>query len=255
MKFKAVILAAGVGSRMQSNFENIPKCLVDLNGTNSISHILYCLSQCGIDEAIIVVGYKAANIRQQIGESIYNIKVTYVYNQYYNYHGCEYSLAVSAKAIEEADKIVITEGDLLMPVEYYKEFIQNKYENAVAIRNAEINPQRSVVAIGEKLVEKFVYDKEHIDVFKFIDNKKMIIGESMQLWKFGGECKNELVKLLKKFQESISCTPNLENGLYSINLLLQKYQLNPILIQGNNWINLNTIEDVQKGRSEIWLKK
>ncbi|GAA0082215.1 MULTISPECIES: phosphocholine cytidylyltransferase family protein [Clostridium] len=256
MKYKAVILAAGIGSRLEPYSKYTPKCLIDLNGTNSIKHILYCLSQCGVNETVIVVGYRAEQIKEAIGNSIFNMDITYIYNKYYNHHGCEYSLALSAPALEDADKVLITEGDLLMPVEYYKTFTDDKSENAVAIRDIEINPKRSVVAIGKNdLVEKFIYDREHIDVFRFIEDKNMVLGESMQLWKFEGACKKLLVNLLHKFTDTISAEANIENGLYSINLALKTYKLKPVLITGDNWINLNTVEDVMKGRRELWLKR
>lgn len=256
MKRKAVILAAGVGSRMGPYSKDIPKCLIDLNGTNAIKHILSCLSSCGIDESIIVVGYKAEQIIEAVGNCLYGMKITYVYNEYYDYHGCEYSLALSGKELKDADSVIITEGDLLMPVEYYKTFIGSPYENAVAVRDLEINPQRSVVAVGKKnIVEEFVYDREHIDVFRFINDRTMVIGESMQLWKFSGESVRELVRFLDRFCSTVSEEPDLRNGLFSINLAIKNYPMHPVFINGEKWINLNTAEDVEKGRRELWVRR
>lgn len=256
MKKKAVILAAGVGSRLEPYSKNTPKCLIDLHGTNALKHILYCLSECDIEETVIVVGYKAEQIQEAMGNSMFGMKLTYVYNKHYSYHGCEYSLALSGQELDDADSIVVTEGDLLMPLEYYKAITSNPAENAVAVRAVEINPQRSVVAVGRNnKVEEFVYDREHIDVFRFIKDKNLVIGESMQLWKFGGKGAKKFVELLDQFSSNISEEPDLRNGLISINLAIKDYPMEPVIIDGDSWINLNTAEDVEKGRSEKWLKR
>jgi choline kinase len=56
---KAIILAAGRGSRMKTLTEERPKCLVELRGKSLLDWQLLALRQAGIDEIAIVTGYKA----------------------------------------------------------------------------------------------------------------------------------------------------------------------------------------------------
>lgn len=254
---KAVILAAGIGSRLEEYVSNIPKSLIDLDGTCSLKHILICLNECGVNEVVIVVGYEFQQIIDTIGYKYCNMKILYSYNKYYNYHGCGYSLATAHKYLEDVDEVLIVEADLLMPLEYFKEVIENVNDNVVLLRDSEmINTLKSVVAVGkDNLVNRFVYDREHRDVYKLIKSNENIIGESMQLWKFCGEGCKELVKCLIKYKENITQQSDLSNGLISINLVIKKYSMSPVFVKGNKWININTIEDVEKGRDAEWVRK
>lgn len=55
---KAIILAAGRGSRMQNLTDDRPKCLVELHGKSLLDWQLESLRAAGITEIAIVTGYK-----------------------------------------------------------------------------------------------------------------------------------------------------------------------------------------------------
>ena len=55
---RAILLAAGRGSRMQSLTDERPKCLVELRGKTLLEWQLGALRDAGIDEIAIVTGYK-----------------------------------------------------------------------------------------------------------------------------------------------------------------------------------------------------
>jgi choline kinase len=55
---KAIILAAGRGSRMKSLTDDRPKCLVELHGRTLLAWQMQALRGAGISEIAIVTGYK-----------------------------------------------------------------------------------------------------------------------------------------------------------------------------------------------------
>lgn len=55
---KAIILAAGRGSRMKKATDEVPKCLVPVRGKPLLDWQIEALRQAGIDEIAIVTGYK-----------------------------------------------------------------------------------------------------------------------------------------------------------------------------------------------------
>lgn len=55
---RAIILAAGRGSRMKNKTESNPKCLVELRGRPLLEWQLEALTKAGIEEIAIVTGYK-----------------------------------------------------------------------------------------------------------------------------------------------------------------------------------------------------
>ena len=59
---KAVILAAGQGTRIRSVHGEHPKCLIKVDETTILDHQLEALSIAGINEVAIVVGYEQEQI-------------------------------------------------------------------------------------------------------------------------------------------------------------------------------------------------
>ena len=60
---RAMILAAGLGSRMQPLTRNLPKPLLDINGLSLIEHTINNLRNYGIKEFIINVSYLGEKIK------------------------------------------------------------------------------------------------------------------------------------------------------------------------------------------------
>ena len=54
---KAIILAAGLGTRLRPMTENTPKALVKVNEKPLVEYQIEFLKERGIDDIIIVVGY------------------------------------------------------------------------------------------------------------------------------------------------------------------------------------------------------
>ena len=61
---KAIILAAGQGSRLRPLTDNKPKCLVELAGKPLLNHQLEVLHAAGIDDVHLVAGYHADQLER-----------------------------------------------------------------------------------------------------------------------------------------------------------------------------------------------
>jgi histidinol-phosphate/aromatic aminotransferase/cobyric acid decarboxylase-like protein/CTP:phosphocholine cytidylyltransferase-like protein len=75
---RAIILAAGKGTRLQPLTADLPKCLVEVDGTPLLMRALDALASQGVDEAVIVVGYGGDTIRERIGKSYAQLAIQYV---------------------------------------------------------------------------------------------------------------------------------------------------------------------------------
>ncbi len=65
---KALVLAAGEGTRLRPLTSNIPKPLLLVAGRPFLSHTLEALSSQGIKDIHILVGWKANKIKEYYGD-------------------------------------------------------------------------------------------------------------------------------------------------------------------------------------------
>ena len=72
-KIKAVILAAGVGSRIRPLTDNCPKCLLEIEGNTVLEMMISHIQDCGINEVLFVVGYLQEKIKEYVNKPKTNI--------------------------------------------------------------------------------------------------------------------------------------------------------------------------------------
>lgn len=105
---RAIIMAAGKGTRMQPLTFEIPKPLISVNGTRMIDTVINGLHENGIYEIYVVAGYKI--------EQFYELEKTYnglkvIENPYYETCNNISSLYVARDCIEDA---IILDGDQII---------------------------------------------------------------------------------------------------------------------------------------------
>ena len=59
---KALIVAAGLGSRLKDHTENLPKCMLDFGGKTLLQRQLSSYKKCGVEDISIIRGYKKNKI-------------------------------------------------------------------------------------------------------------------------------------------------------------------------------------------------
>ena len=75
---RAVLLAAGTGTRLQPLTAEIPKCLVEVAGETIIERALRVLGSQGITEAVIVIGHCGEAVRNRLGSRFAGVGISYV---------------------------------------------------------------------------------------------------------------------------------------------------------------------------------
>ncbi|MBK1652709.1 sugar phosphate nucleotidyltransferase [Halorhodospira halochloris] len=63
---RAIILAAGQGTRLRPLTDDRPKCMVELEGKPLLEHQLEVLRGAGIEDIHVVGGYRAEWLQQEI---------------------------------------------------------------------------------------------------------------------------------------------------------------------------------------------
>lgn len=105
---RAVLIAAGFGSRMVPITLNTPKPLVRVNGKRIIDSLLDAIVAAGIDEVYIVRGY----LSEQFDQLLYKYpNIKFIENKIYNESNNISSLLAAGNLLERA---YVSEADLLL---------------------------------------------------------------------------------------------------------------------------------------------
>lgn len=78
---KALLLSAGLGTRLRPLTNTIPKCLVPINGKPLLQYWLENLSKCGVKEFLINTHYLHEQVKEFVNNSTFKDQITLVYEE------------------------------------------------------------------------------------------------------------------------------------------------------------------------------
>ena len=73
---EAIILAGGLGTRLQSVVADVPKCMAPVNGIPFINFIISYLKKEGIERFILSLGYKSEIVIEYINKTFTDRKAS-----------------------------------------------------------------------------------------------------------------------------------------------------------------------------------
>src|SRR5512142_2807249 len=115
---KAVILAAGLGTRLAPLTNDRPKCLVPVLGRPILDRMIERIGQAGIRDIVVVTGYFEETLKKHLSSSKDELarRAVTVFNPRYKDWGNFYSVLVAKQAIGD-DDFVLLDGDVLLAPE------------------------------------------------------------------------------------------------------------------------------------------
>ena len=127
---KAVILAAGKGTRMGDLTQEIPKPMLPVQGRPILEHIVTGLLQCGIRQICIITGWRAEVIEQRFGNGqSLGAQLAYARQTVQDGTGKAPELA---KTFVGNDDFLLTYGDILVRPDTYARMIRRFQSDAFA---------------------------------------------------------------------------------------------------------------------------
>ena len=133
---KAIILAAGMGSRLGNLTEEHTKSMVEVNGVTMMERMLRQLDNVKLEEIIVVVGYKAKELIEYIDSLNISTKVSYIDNDIYDSTNNIYSLYL-AKEVMETSNVLLLESDLIFEDALLERIVNEKEANAALVAKFE----------------------------------------------------------------------------------------------------------------------
>src|SRR5947207_3107599 len=157
---KAVLLAAGRGTRMREMTTDLPKPMLEVRGKPVLQHIVEGLRDAGVRGFLIIVGYRADAVQNFFADgSRYNIEIQYATQVVQDGTGRVVDLA---RNFAGDSPFVLSYGDILVDPANYKQLLDlpDDVEAIVTVTRGEdvskggavfVNEQMELVDIREKV--------------------------------------------------------------------------------------------------------
>src|ERR1700745_2243726 len=134
---KAVVLAAGRGTRMCELTADLPKPMLEVRGKPVLQFIVEGLRDAGVREFLIIVGYRAERVQNFFGAgSGYNIAIQYATRLVQDGTGRVVDLARNFAA---QSAFVLSYGDILVDPTNYRCVVDlpNNIEAIITVKRGE----------------------------------------------------------------------------------------------------------------------
>ena len=145
---KAIILAAGIGDRLQPFTQQFPKCLAPINGVPILVNALTHLSDVGVNEVVIVVGHHKEKIHERVGETFQAMKVTYIESDKYASTNNIYSLWLAREHLVE--DVLLLEADVFFERGLLKRMLSHENGSLAAVSRHQSWMSGTVLSVNKE---------------------------------------------------------------------------------------------------------
>jgi 1L-myo-inositol 1-phosphate cytidylyltransferase len=221
---KAVILAAGGGTRISSLSTGRPKCLMELGGKPIVEWVLAAIAEAGMEEAVIVTGFKADVLRQALGPaSRLGLTLTYVHNRRWRRPN-GLSLYAARAEVKPDEAFLALMSDHLLPAGIIKKV-------------AEARTSKCVLAVDTDTAS--VFDIHDATKVRVVDGRPAAIGKKLRsynavdcgLFRFDGRIFGALETAFRAGRESLT------DG---VRILIAHNDLDVLSADAMFWIDIDT---------------
>lgn len=227
---QAVILSAGMGSRLSPLTNLIPKSLVKVGGRPILEWQLNALMENHVQDILIVVGYKEEQVRHFVEMSFPGSAITLITNTEYAITNNMYSLYLAEKFIK--GDFILLNGDVVFDVPIIKKVLASRCDDAIAVDIGQYNSESMKIVIENGFI---------VDISKGIP-KDRAAGLSIDLYKFSNKGKQKLFDIIREIVEGAGDRNQWTE--MAIQRLLQDLQMRPIDINGARWIEIDNYDDL-----------
>ena len=236
---KAIILSAGQGSRLGHLTDDKPKCLIEFNGRTLLDRQLDALAANGIEEAVVVTGFRDDQIEAALARrGNAGPRVRTVYNPFYKVADNLGSLFV---AKEELDgDVLVWNGDTLVSEALMSRVVGNRDRQGICVtidRKDGYDDDDMKVVVGDdgglKAIGKRISDG--------------VNGESIGLLAFRGDGARRFRMAIEKAMRTTEGTT-----IWYLRVIHQIAQESPVWtfdIQGEEWGEVDFPEDVEAAQA------
>ena len=207
---KAIILAAGRGSRMGDLTTNKPKCLLKINGRSIIDYQLEALTSAGADEIGLITGYKSSQLAGIADKTFFNDE--------WDQTNMAYSLTFAHDWLSR-NECLVSYSDIFYDVAIASQLTKSESQIAIAYDPhwEHLWSQRFADPLDDAETFQISRDSFLLKIGDKPKNLDEIHGQYMGLWKFkpeGWEIFKEILnKSFLKRSKSVHLTRVLQDAI------------------------------------------
>jgi choline kinase len=158
MSTRAIILAAGISSRIFELTKGLPKGLMEINGESIVGRIVRLLKAAKVDDITLVVGYREELFREKFPEC------NFVTNPDYRSTNTCVSLEMALKS-KETDCVFIINGDVYFEEDILPQMLACGHKTVAAVSLHPLTDEEikvlvtdgKITTIGKHLNEEIAY--------------------------------------------------------------------------------------------------
>jgi choline kinase len=231
---KAIILAAGMGKRLQRVSGGSPKCMIKIGRKSIIHHQIESCQEVGIKDFVVVVGYKQEVLQSHILEILDESRVVFVENSIYDTTNTLYSLWLTRFHFD--DDFIYFNADVLFGSNLLEKISGNsKY--------------------SELLLETKSCADEEVKMIIDDDNRILEIGKKLEISRCAGEFigigkfkRNILPQFAKYLQYGVDTGQDNNYFEYAVDLLAKDVVLKAVPTDDIPCIEIDFPEDLAKAK-------
>lgn len=237
---KAVILAAGMASRLRPLTENTPKCLLKIGERSLLQRSIDALIGAGITQFVIVTGYLREQIEQFVAQQYPDLDVKFIYNEVYDSTNNIYSLWI-ARPEADGEEILLLDSDLLYDPEIAKRVLAADDANLLTLIK---HP------LGEEEVKVIVDAQGAIVEINKTCNPADAIGESLGIEKMGAAYTTAIYKELEVMMNKEQLVDVFYERAFE-RLIVQGHTFKVLDVTDLFSCELDTVEDFENARQKV----
>ena len=236
---KAIILAAGEGTRLRPYTLDRPKCLVEIDGISLLERQLAVLRSRGIGEIVIVGGYRAEMLEGKATRLRINPR----------YADTNMVTTLFCADVELQGEVIVSYGDIVYAGEILDALLASPAEIAVTIdrqwesywraRNEDLLADAETLRLGK--------DGRILEIGQCPTSLDEIEGQYMGLMKFSGQGLEQLRAVYRKALQEGAVGPKVVEKAYMTDLLQALTESNcrvQAVPVSAPWVEVDTVSDL-----------
>jgi choline kinase len=242
MTMRAIILAAGMGRRLQAVCGHRPKCLLEFGGKTLLRRHIDVLQQHPIEELVIATGYRADLIEEEIAAAGAKLRVAMQFNPDYE-QGSVVTLWALREHLHQPGDLLLMDADMLYDCRLLERLLASRHQNCLVLdRN---------IGVDEEPVKLCVRDGVPVELGKQINERSAydFCGELVGMVRLSESVAQQLLSIVERYIDTGRRQEDYEEALRELVRLGSSFGYEDCT--GLPWIEIDFPEDVDRARNEI----